>query len=276
MEKTEIIPIKVEEINGVLVTTSNRVVEELEVRHDHLMEKIEDYLKKFSSPELSGQFYLLSNYKTSNGRTVKNYLITEKGVAQLVGGYSSAVPKAFELNVAYINEFERMRNVIKNQKLVPQSFAQALKLAYEQQLEIERLEIENKEKQNKIEVQEQVIADYEPKVSYYDTILQSQDVMTVTQIGSDYGISAKELNKILCEKRIQRKVNGSYILYKEHMNKGYTKSKTFNIETRKGTITKVDLRCTQKGRLFIHKILLDLGIYAEMDKENDYIERNLF
>lgn len=31
--------VKVENINGVLVTTSNRVAEELGVRHDHLIEK---------------------------------------------------------------------------------------------------------------------------------------------------------------------------------------------------------------------------------------------
>lgn len=100
--------VKVENINGVLVTTSNRVAEELGVRHDHLIEKIDSYIVKFSSPELSGQFYILSNYKALNGRTVKNYLITKKGIAQLIGGYSSAVEKAFDLNVAYINKFEEM------------------------------------------------------------------------------------------------------------------------------------------------------------------------
>lgn len=32
----------VEKINGILVTTSNRVAEELGVRHDHLLNKIDD------------------------------------------------------------------------------------------------------------------------------------------------------------------------------------------------------------------------------------------
>lgn len=100
--------VTVENVNGVLVTTSNRVAEELGVRHDNLMVKIEEYLSKFNSPELSGQFYIASNYKSLNGRTVKNYLITKKGIAQLIGGYSSAVEKAFDLNVAYINRFEEM------------------------------------------------------------------------------------------------------------------------------------------------------------------------
>ena len=107
--------VQVENINGVLVTTSNRVADELEVEHKHLLEKIDDYLSKFNSAELSAQFYIPSNYISKNGRTVRNYLITKKGIAQLIGGYSSAVEKAFELNVAYINKFDEMEKLIYSQ-----------------------------------------------------------------------------------------------------------------------------------------------------------------
>ena len=112
----DLIKVSVENVNGVLVTTSNRVAEELGVRHDNLLVKIEEYLSKFNSPEVSGQFYISSNYKAANGRSVKNYLITEKGIAQLIGGYSAAVPKAFDLNVAYINKFEEMKEALREQK----------------------------------------------------------------------------------------------------------------------------------------------------------------
>ena len=121
-----LIKVLVENQNGILVTTSNRVAQELGVRHDNLLVKIEEYLSKFNSPEVSGQFYIPSNYKASNGRMVKNYLITEKGIAQLIGGYSAAVPKAFDLNVAYINEFERMKNLIKNNMQKPMSIPEQL------------------------------------------------------------------------------------------------------------------------------------------------------
>ena len=70
--------VKVENVNGVLVTTSNRVAEELGVRHKDLLEKVDSYISKFSSAELSAQFYLPSEYKTLNGRTVRNFLITKK------------------------------------------------------------------------------------------------------------------------------------------------------------------------------------------------------
>lgn len=116
----------VENVNGVLVTTSNRVAEELGVNHKHLLDKIDGYIGKFSSAELSAQFYIPHNYKDSSGKSNRNYLITKKGVAQLIGGYNSAVPKAFELNVSYINEFERMENYIRNQQARPLTPAEQL------------------------------------------------------------------------------------------------------------------------------------------------------
>ena len=112
----ELIKVELDNINGVLVTTSNRVAKELKVNHFDLLDKIKNYIKKFSSHELSCQFYIPSTYKASNGRTVKNYLITKKGIAQLIGGYSSAVEKAFDLNVAYINKFEEMENELRSIK----------------------------------------------------------------------------------------------------------------------------------------------------------------
>ena len=131
----ELIKVSVENVNGVLVTTSNRVAEELGVRHDNLIQKIEEYIEKFTKAEVSAlgenteniakpeslgfgenlnftEFYIPSSYKVEgNFKSYKNYLITEKGIAQLIGGYNASVPKAFLLNVAYINEFERMKNV---------------------------------------------------------------------------------------------------------------------------------------------------------------------
>ena len=92
--------------------------------------------------------------------------------------------------------------------------------------------------------------------------------MTITQIAADYGMSAKCLNKILNVQRIIRNVSGQWILFKPHMNKGYTKSETIEV-TRKDGSKKVVMqtRWTQKGRLKIHEVLISLGYSANMDKE---------
>lgn len=44
-----LIKVSVENINGVLVTTSNRVAEELGVNHKDLLEKIEGYIEKLKA-----------------------------------------------------------------------------------------------------------------------------------------------------------------------------------------------------------------------------------
>ena len=125
-----------------------------------------------------------------------------------------------------------------------------------------------KELQYDNQIKTQQIAELKPMKDYVDTILSSEDTMTITQIGADYGKSAKELNKILHEQGLIRSVGGQWILYKEHMNKGYTKSETVPIKRKDGTEKIVlNTKWTQKGRLKIHEILTSLGIQANQDKE---------
>lgn len=117
------------------------------------------------------------------------------------------------------------------------------------------------------EKQSQLLADYEPKVQYLETILQCPGTMTTAQIAADYDMSAIHLNQILRDAGIQRKVNGQWILYRKYMGKGYTKSETINITRSDGRPdTKMHTRWTQKGRLMIHEVLTARGIKARMDK----------
>ena len=118
------------------------------------------------------------------------------------------------------------------------------------------------------QMQAQQIAEFKPIKEYVDIILQSTDTVTITQIAADYGLSAKKLNKILNEEKVQHKVNDQWILYSNMMNKGYTKSETIDIERSDGRIeSKMYTRWTQKGRLKIHEILTNLGFIANYDKE---------
>ena len=121
------------------------------------------------------------------------------------------------------------------------------------------------EKEN--ERQRQEIADFQPMRQYLDTILSSTGVLATTQIAADYGLSAKQLNRILHEEGIQRNVNGQWIFYRKHMGKGYTKSATLCIQhTHREPETKLHTYWTQKGRVMIHNILTRRGILALMDR----------
>lgn len=133
--------------------------------------------------------------------------------------------------------------------------------------------IENQDRQIRLlteqnERQMQLIADYEPKIQYVDTILASTGTMATSQIAADYNMSARQLNKILHEAGIQHNVNGQWILYRSKMGMGYTKSITIPIVRSDGREdTKMHTQWTQKGRLMIHEVLTGLGIRATMDQE---------
>ena len=111
----KMIKVSVENVKGILVTTSNRVAEELGVEHKNLLTKIDNYVKQFGGLTLSHEFYIGNTFK-NRGKDYRNYLITQKGIAQLIGGYNASVPIAFALNVAYINEFERMRKELQGKR----------------------------------------------------------------------------------------------------------------------------------------------------------------
>ncbi|WP_418808829.1 phage antirepressor KilAC domain-containing protein [Phascolarctobacterium faecium] len=126
--------------------------------------------------------------------------------------------------------------------------------------EIDTLKLENT-------VQRQVIAEFKPIKEYVDTILSSEDTVTITQIAADYGLSAKALNKILNEQGLIRKVGGQWVLYSSHMQKGYTRSETIDVARADGSVKVVmNTKWTQKGRLKIHELLTAIGIVANMDK----------
>lgn len=111
--------------------------------------------------------------------------------------------------------------------------------------------------------QEQQIAEFQPVRDYVDEILSSTSTLTTTQVAADYDLSARALNQILHEAKIQRNVNGQWILYKSEMGKGYTKSETFTFTRTDGRLdSKIRTKWTQKGRLRIHEILTAKGIKA--------------
>lgn len=125
----------------------------------------------------------------------------------------------------------------------------------------EDLEIKNKQ-------QEQLIGELKPKADYTDKILHSKALVNINQIAKDYGMSARQMNKILFEKGIQYKQGNQWLLYKKYHDKGYTSSETINITHTDGTPDVVmRTKWTQKGRLFIYNLLKGDNIIPLIEKK---------
>ena len=119
-----------------------------------------------------------------------------------------------------------------------------------------------------VAVQNQQIAEMQPKVSYYDLILQCPDLMSITTIAKDYGYSAKRLNAYLHEQGIQFKQSGIWLLYQQYAEQGYTSTKTHNYAGEDGTQhAKPHTYWTQKGRLFLYDFLKARDILPLIERE---------
>lgn len=181
--------------------------------------------------------------------------INEYGLYSLV--LSSRKPEAKEFKRWITHDvIPAIRKTGSYSMVIPQTLPEALR-AY-----ADEVESHNATKAI-VAQQEQQIAEFKPVKDYVDKILSSKSCLAITQIAADYGLSAQELNKILHEAGLQRKVGDQWILYKQHMAKGFTKSETFTFCRSDGRLdSKITTKWTQKGRLEIHSILTKLNIHA--------------
>ena len=249
--------VKIENNNGKLVVSSRTIAEELGKKHNNVIRDIENILNSENS-NLSS-LIISSNYKVQGqNREYKEYLLTKDGFTL----YMFNIQGYQDFKLAYIQKFNEMEKSLQSYNYkIPNTFAQALKLAYEQQLKIEQLEIDNKEKETKI-------IEMSPKASYYDLILQSKDVVAVTVIAKDYGMTAQAFNKLLKENNIQFKCNGTWVLYSKYNGNGYTATKTTNFVHDSGEQgSRVGTYWTQKGRVFLYNFLKEKGVLPMIEKE---------
>lgn len=140
---------------------------------------------------------------------------------------------------------------------------------------IRQLERKNAEQADAIHQQDLQIAsmseeivEMKKKTDYLEIILSSVGSVTTTQIAQDYGMSAVAFNKQLEKMRIQRKVNGQWILYAPYISEGYIKSKTIDItrsDGRPDTVMHTEWR--QKGRLFLYNKLKEVGILPLIERQ---------
>lgn len=104
---------------------------------------------------------------------------------------------------------------------------------------------------------------------YLDLILQTKDGLTITQIAQDYGMSARKMNQLLKRERIQRVVNGQWVLYTQYLGKGYISSRTFDYVGKDGKPhSNMTTVWTQLGRRFIYDKLKAIDVLPIIEQED--------
>lgn len=228
------------------VTSSLQVAETFNKNHRDVLRAVDD-LKEGVAQNWADLFYEDTYTHPQNKQQYRIIYMNRDGFTLLAMGFTGK--KAMKFKLKYIEAFNKMESHIKTGGFkVPSTMAEALRLAADQQEQIEAMK---------------------PKATYYDLILQNKDLMSVTPIAKDYGMSATKLNQLLAEWGIQYKQGRQWILYAKYQNKGYTQSFTYPSDIdHSHPLTK----WTQEGRLFIHEQLHKHGYYATMEKQEMYLE----
>ena len=165
-----------------------------------------------------------ANYLDSNGQQRPMYLLDKKATLLIVSGYD------VNLRLAIINRWEELES--QNTTKVPTNFIEALESLIIAEKQKEALMLESQEKQARIE-----------------KLIHNSKLYTVTELAKEVGLrSAQELNKVLSEKKIQYKVNETYVLSAKYASLGYTSIKQDILENGKVIY---DRRFTPEGREFI-------------------------
>ena len=249
-----------------LLVESREIAELIEKKHDNLLRDIRGYKKiiEDSSNLKSQDFFMESTYVNAQNKTQPCYLLTKKGCDMVANKMTGE--KGIIFTAIYVTKFDEMEKSLRNepQPKLPTTYKEALQHLIEQVEVNEQLQLESKMK-------DQVIKELKPKADYTDMILKNKGLVTITQIAKDYGMSGKEMNKILHERGIQYKQSGQWLLYKQHQGKGYTHSETIDITRSDGmTDVKMTTKWTQKGRLFLYDLLKVNNILPDIEKEYSY------
>ena len=183
-----------------------------ELKHKTLLEIIRDEFEE----EINGQKILPVNYKDAKGESRPMFELTLSQAKQILVRESKFVRKAM---IAYIDKLES--EVKMN---LPKTFAEALRLAADQQEEIER--------------QQKLLIQQKPKVEYFDALVDRGLNICFRDTAKEIGVKETEFIKFLLEHgylyRDQKKklkpfaeyVDSGLFVIKEYQNTNHTGNQT--------------------------------------------------
>lgn len=189
-----------------------RNIDEFEVGVDII--DLKQTIADCDSSENLVDMLLQAGYSLQNIKVSKNiYLLSEQGYMLLVGFMQT--DKAKEIRKQLRRDYFSMREALKPQ--LPQDYLSALKALVESEEEKQRLSLE------KAKIEEEK-----------NRLIHQGKLYTTTEIAKELGFkSAKAFNEFLKEKKIQYKVNDTWVLAARFSEMGYTEIKQTELDNGK-------------------------------------------
>jgi len=221
----------IENKEGKMVVSSRTVAEKVGREHSKVIRTLND---KATKPEVASSI-ISSSYMDKKGELRKEYLLTKRGFML----YMFSINGFDELKLAYIDKFDEMEKELTS-TTIPQTYGEALKLAYEQQLVIEE--------------QQQKLIEQKPLVDFAETIASSTDTILIRELAKivndeDIPMGQNRLYDWLRSNGIMMK--GKTEPYQSYIDSGYFEIREGVANTPYGSkITKTTM-VTPKGQMFI-------------------------
>ena len=215
-----------------------------ELLHKDFMKKIRTELETLKTLGLGGERNISpSSYINSQNKEQPCYSLNRDGMLEMLNSESALVRYK---TIEYINKLEEENKTLKDEK------ANLLLSIYNGGQE----GIAAAKKLTELEVEE-ATKPLLPKAEFYDKVLNPTDeengftkLLTTTEVAKDLGMTARQLNNILHEKRIIYKKGKTWVLYSKYEHLISEKYCDYFINEF-GNL----LKWTEKGRKFIIELL---------------------
>lgn len=231
--------------------------------HDHVDQ--EDQCEKIVTISQSSQ----------NGTPQNTLLVAESGVYSLI--FASKLPAAKKFKHWVTSEVlpsirkhgayatpETIESILAN----PDNGIKLLQALKDERSQKEQALLEASKEREARAIAEQKLSEAKPKLDYVDKILESKKTILTTHLATDYGCSAVAFNRMLCDKKIQRKLRDTYVLYSQYQGHGWTHTFARAIKTNHGREIREQMEWTQKGNIGLYELLKDrFGLLPEIERD---------
>lgn len=187
------------------VMTSREIADLTGKQHAHVMRDINSM---FTELNINPEGYLHFWIHPQNGQQYPEFRLDREYTECLITGYSA---------ILRMKVIKRLHELEESQPVkIPQTFAEALRLAAEMEEEKERLQLQ--------------LTEAAPKVAFVDRYVTATGSMTFRQVAKLLEAKEPELRVFLLDSRIMYRLNGVMTPYSQHIEAG-------RFEVRTGTTT---------------------------------------
>lgn len=173
--------------------TSKEIAEITGKRHSDVLRDIRNLVEQLEDD--NERNFALVEYTDGKGEKRPMYELSKKGCLCLASGYDA------NLRMKIINRWEELELKERQKFQVPTTFAEALRLAAEQQ--------------EKIEEQQKLIEAQTPKAEFYDEVVDSKDAIDMQAVAKviNMGIGRNKLFEFLRNDKVLMQNNQPYQYY---------------------------------------------------------------